>query len=60
MDRFETTLGIIQFQTTGTSKSLSDAERIDTRMAATRMVQQQMIDDLARRVAKLEQRLEGR
>lgn len=60
MDRFETTLGMIQLQTAGMSKSLADAERIDSRMTATQMAQQQAIDDLARRVAKIEQRLEGR
>jgi hypothetical protein len=59
-DRTDATLTLIQIQTAGMSKSLADAERIDSRMTATQMAQQQMINDLARRVAKLEQRLEGR
>jgi hypothetical protein len=36
------------------SKSLTDAERIDSAFAATQSAQQRAIDDLAARVAKLE------
>lgn len=60
LERIENSLAAIQLHTAGMSKSLAEAERIDSRMTATQMAQQQAIDDLARRVAKLEQRLEGR
>lgn len=60
LDRIETSVAAIQLHTAGMSKSLAEAERLDSRMTATQMAQQQAIDDLARRVSKREQRLEGR
>jgi chromosome segregation ATPase len=53
-ERMETNLGALLMQTAGMSKSLTDAERIDSAMAATQAAQQRAIDQLAQRVARLE------
>ena len=53
-ERMEVDMQSLILQTGGMSKSLTDAERIDSRFAATQSAQQAAIDDLAARVAKLE------
>jgi hypothetical protein len=60
LERMETNLTAIQFQTAGISKSLTDPERLDGRMLETQHAQQRAIDDLARRIAKLERQINPR
>src|SRR5437660_261584 len=55
-ERLETTGNAILMQTAGMSKSLTDAERLDSHFAATQAAQQKAIDDLAQRVAAIERR----
>jgi hypothetical protein len=49
----------VEYQT-GMSKSLSDAERLDTATAATLAAQQLSIDDLYRQVAEIKRKLPPR
>ena len=51
--RMETNLSALLMQTAGMSKSLTDAERIDTAFAATQAAQQRAIDDLYAQLAEL-------
>jgi len=59
LDRIETNVTATQMQTMGMSKSLTDAERLDTAMLGTQFAQQRAIDDLAARVTQIERRLAG-
>ena len=59
LDRVETNLNAVQMQLLGMSKSLTDAERLDSTMLGTQSAQQRAIDDLAARVTRIERRLSG-
>jgi uncharacterized coiled-coil DUF342 family protein len=56
-ERLETHMQALVLQTAGMSKSLTDAERLDTSFAATQAAQQKAIDDLYQQIAELKRRL---
>ena len=58
LDRLETRFTAFEFQLAGIGRSLTAGEKLDGEIAATQAAQQRAIDDLARRVAKIEQRLQ--
>jgi septal ring factor EnvC (AmiA/AmiB activator) len=53
-DSIERRMERIEYQTIGMSKSLTDAERLDSATAAALSAQQRAIDQLAQRIAHLE------
>lgn len=57
LDRLDTRFGVFEFQMVGIGKSITAGERLDSEFTATQIAQQRAIDELARRVAKIEQRL---
>jgi len=57
LDRLDSRFTAFEFQMAGIGKSLSVGEKFDGELSATQVAQQRAIDDLARRVAKIEQRL---
>ena len=57
LDRLETRFTAFEFQLAGIGKSLTTGERLDSEMSATQGAQQRPIDDLARRIAKIERQL---
>jgi hypothetical protein len=59
-DRMETHIHAVILQTGGMSKSLTDAERLDTRFAATQAAQQRAIDDLYAKVNDIQRQLKQR
>ncbi len=56
-ERMEVNLHAVMLQTAGMSKSLTDAERIDSQLAATQAAQQKAIDDLYQQIADIKRRL---
>lgn len=56
LDRVEERLGSVEFQLVGLNRSEVGRERSISEMAATQTAQQRVIDDLASRVTRLEQR----
>jgi predicted nucleic acid-binding Zn-ribbon protein len=57
LDRLDTRFGVFEFQMAGIGKSLTAGEKLDSEFTATQIAQQRAIDDLARRITKIEQRL---
>src|SRR5262245_1130857 len=56
LDRMETNFHTVRLEMVDMSKSLTDAERLDTATAATLLAQQKAINDLYHRVRDLERR----
>jgi hypothetical protein len=59
LERIETNVAAIQLQTMGMSKSLTDAERIDSRILAIQSEQQKSVGDLYAKLADLERRIQA-
>ena len=55
LDRIDTRLGAISLELSGISKARDASELLDCQMLATQSAQQRAIDNIARRVTKLEQ-----
>jgi chromosome segregation ATPase len=53
LERVELNLAAIDLKTAGMSKSLTDAERLDSAITATQSAQQRAIDDLYAKLAEL-------
>jgi chromosome segregation ATPase len=59
-DRLEVHMQTLILQTAGMSKSLTDAERLDTATAAALAGQQRAIDDLYAKLAELQRQIQQR
>src|ERR1039458_8751446 len=57
LDRLDSRFSVFEFQMAGIGKSLTIGEKFDGELSNTQVAQQRAIDELARRVAKIEQRL---
>jgi len=57
VDRLDTRFSVFEFQMAGIGKALTSAEKFDSELSNTQVAQQRAIDELVRRVARLEQRL---
>ncbi len=55
--RLDTRFSVFEFQMAGIGKALAAGEKFDGELSGTQAAQQRAIDELARRVAKIEQRL---
>lgn len=58
-ERTEVNTNALLLQAAGISRSLTEAERIDSTTAATQAAQQRAIDQLAARLTALEQKVSG-
>jgi RNase P/RNase MRP subunit p29 len=57
LDHMEARFTAFEFQLAGIGKSLITGERLDSEMSATQTAQQRAIDDLARRLSKIERQI---
>jgi hypothetical protein len=57
LDRLDSRFSVFEFQMAGIGKAITVGEKFDGEWSGTRVAQQRAIDELARRVAKIEQRL---
>jgi hypothetical protein len=57
VERLDTRFSVFEFQMAGIGKSLAAGEKFDSELSGTQAAQQRAIDELARRIAKIEQRL---
>jgi protein-disulfide isomerase-like protein with CxxC motif len=57
LDFMEARFTAFEFQLAGIGKSLITGERLDSEMSATQTAQQRAIDDLARRLGKVERQI---
>ena len=57
LDHMEARFTAFEFQLAGIGKSLTTGERLDSEMSATQTAQQRAIDDLARRLTKIERQI---
>jgi uncharacterized coiled-coil protein SlyX len=57
LDRLDTRFSVFEFQMAGIGKALAAGEKFDGELSGTQAAQQRAIDELVRRVAKIEQRL---
>jgi|SRR5580658_634975 hypothetical protein len=57
VDRLDSRFSVFEFQMAGIGKALTAGEKFDGELSGTQAAQQRAIDELARRVAKIEQRL---
>lgn len=57
VDRLDSRFSVFEFQMAGIGKALTAGDKFDSELSNTQVAQQRAIDELARRVAKIEQRL---
>lgn len=57
LDHMEARFTAFGFELAGIGKSLTAGERLDSEMSATQIAQQRAIDDLARRLARVERQI---
>jgi uncharacterized coiled-coil protein SlyX len=57
LDRLDTRFSVFEFQMAGIGKALAAGEKFDGELSGTQAAQQRAIDELARRITKIEQRL---
>jgi hypothetical protein len=57
LDHLESRFSAFEFQLAGIGKSLIAGERLDSEMSATQIAQQRAIDDLAKRLTKVERQI---
>jgi len=57
LERLDSRFSVFEFQMAGIGKALAAGEKFDGQLSGTQAAQQRAIDELARRVAKIEQRL---
>jgi len=57
LDRLDTRFCVFEFQMAGIGKALAAGEKFDGELSGTQAAQQRAIDELARRITKIEQRL---